>query len=214
MTDGIAWLAAPESVACGGYGVVIARDLASDTLAARVAATVSGPRRETKSIGELTGTQVRDLLEGLFGDVHDGIALRHGEIDEWAYVVKYGGWQGEFARTPSVSRGGADVFLLEYEELNGKPVPPHFTYLHDERLMCALNLHLDHSWAYGEAHGDLEVAPAVQERLTAAGLPDETLERRVVHRAALEVLQRHFGLTLPRRPVLEETLPTMLLQQL
>lgn len=96
MTDGIAWLAEPQSIAWGGYGVVIARDLASETLAARVADTVLGPPRDKRSIGELTGRQVQDLLEGLFGDVFNGVALRHGEIDEWAYVVKCGGWQGEF----------------------------------------------------------------------------------------------------------------------
>ncbi|KOU61720.1 hypothetical protein ADK57_26425 [Streptomyces sp. MMG1533] len=214
MTDGIAWLAEPRSIAWGGYGIVIARDLASETLASRVADTVSGPRRDKRSVGELTGRQVQDLLEGLFGDVHNGVALRHGEIDEWAYVVKYGGWQGEFGDPPPVSRGGADVFLLEYQEENGKPVPPRFAYLHDERLMCAFNLHLDSTWAYGEPHGDPEVASAVQERLTAAGLPDEELERRVVHRTSLEVIERHFGLTLPRRPILEETLPTMLLWKL
>jgi hypothetical protein len=212
MTDGIAWLAEPQSIAWGGYGIVIARDLASETLAARVADTVFGPRREKRSIGELTGRQVQDVLEGLFDDVFNGIALRHGEIDEWAYVIKYGGWQGEFGVTPSVSRGDAHVFQVEYEEENGKPVPPQFAYLHDERLMCAFNLHLDGSWGYDGVQGDPEVASAVQERLTAAGLPDEDLERRVVHRACLEVIGRHFGLTLPRRRILEETLPTLLLR--
>ncbi|MFE9443641.1 hypothetical protein ACFYO2_32750 [Streptomyces sp. NPDC006602] len=211
MTDGISWLAEPQSVAWGGYSIVIARDLASETLASRVADTVFGRRRDKRSIGELTGRQVQDVLEGLCGAVHNGIALRHGEIDEWAYVVKYGGWQAEFGATPPVSRGEAHVFLLEYEEENGKPVPPQFAYLHDERLMCAFNLHLDGSWGYDGVQGDPEVASAVQERLTAAGLPDRELERRVVHRTSLEVLERHFGLTLPRQRILEETLPTMLL---
>ncbi|WP_020117064.1 hypothetical protein [Streptomyces canus] len=52
---------------------------------------------------------------------------------------------------------------------------------------------------------------AVQQRLMAAGLPDEDLDDRAVHRACLEVLQRHFGLTLPRERILEDTLPTLLL---
>lgn len=93
-------------------------------------------------------------------------------------------------------------------------MPPQFAHLHDERLMCAFNLHLDRSWGYGEAQGDPEVASAVQERLSAAGLPDEELERRVVHRTSLEVIERHFGLTLPRQRIVEETLPTMLLWKL
>ncbi|MFD3501368.1 hypothetical protein [Streptomyces sp. NPDC058678] len=211
MTDGIAWLAEPRSIAWGGYGIVIARDLASETLASRVADTVHR-RREKRSIGELTGRQVQDVLEGLFDDVHNGIALRHGEIGEWAYVVKYGGWQAEFGATPPVSRGGAEIFLLEFEEENGKPVPPTFAHLYDERLMCAFNLHLDGSWGYDGVQGDPEVASAVQDRLTAAGLPGHELERRVVHRTSLEVVERHFGLTLPRRSILEQTLPTMLLR--
>ncbi|MER5209905.1 hypothetical protein ABT063_04760 [Streptomyces sp. NPDC002838] len=214
MTDGLTWLAEPQSIAYGGYGVVIARDLASETLAKRVADTVFRQKLSPRSVGELTGRQAQDVLEGLFGDVFQGIALRHGEIGEWAYVVKYGGWQGEFGGGPLIDRGGAHVFHLEFEEENGKPVPPQFAYRHDERLMCAFNLHLDGSWGYDGVEGDPEVASAVEERLAAAGLPDHERDRREVHRTSLEVLERHFGLTLPRRPILEETLPTLLLKQL
>jgi hypothetical protein len=211
MTDGTAWLAEPQSIAHGGYSVVIAPDLESESLARRIAETARGPYRP-RPIGELTGRQVQDLLEGLYGEVREGIALRHGELDEWSYVIKYGGWQGEFGYGGRpVDRGGLHVFHLEYEEENGKPVPPRFTYRHDENLMCTFNLHLDGSWAHGSPEGDPEVVAAVQERLTAAGLPDDDLDRRTVHRACLEVVQRHFGLTLPRERILEDTLPTLLL---
>jgi hypothetical protein len=211
MTDGTAWLAEPQSIAYGGYSVVIAPDLESESLARRIAETARGPYRP-RTIGELTGRQVQDLLEGLYGGVSEGIALRHGELDEWSYVIKYGGWQGEFGSAGRpVDRGGLHVFHLEYEEENGRPVPPRFTYRHDENLMCAFNLYLDGSWAQGSPEGDPEVVAAVQERLTAAGLPDDDLDRRAVHRACLEVVQRHFGLTLPRERILEDTLPTLLL---
>jgi hypothetical protein len=63
------------------------------------------------------------------------LGLRYGEIGEWVFVVKYGGWPGAFFRQPPVSRGDAHVFQLEFEEENGKPVPPQFSYLHDDRLM-------------------------------------------------------------------------------
>ncbi|MFI8068042.1 hypothetical protein ACIF85_04530 [Streptomyces sp. NPDC086033] len=211
MTDGTAWLAEPQSIAYGGYSVVIAPDLESESLARRIAETAPG-RYRPRPIGELTGRQVQDLLEGLYGEVREGIALRHGELDEWSYVIKYGGWQGRFGSVGRpVDRGGLHVFHLEYEEENGKPVPPRFTYRHDENLMCEFNLHLDGSWAHGSPEGDPEVVAAVQERLTAAGLPDDDLDRRTVHRACLEVVQRHFGLTLPRERILEDTLPTLLL---
>jgi hypothetical protein len=162
MTDGTAWLAEPQSIAHGGYSVVIAPDLESESLARRIAETARGPYRP-RPVGELTGRQVQDLLEGLYGEVREGIALRHGELDEWSYVIKYGGWQGEFGYGGRpVDRGGLHVFHLEYEEENGKPVPPRFTYRHDENLMCTFNLHLDGSWAHGSPEGDPEVAAAVR----------------------------------------------------
>lgn len=217
MTDGIAWLAEPQSIAWGGYSVVIAPDLASESLARRVAETARRTYRP-RPIGELTGRQVQDLLEGLYGDAFGGLALRQGELDEWSYVIKYGGWQGEFARQGEfgsggrpVDRGGLHVFQLEYEEENGKPVPPHFAYRHDGNPVCVFNLHLDGSWGYGSPEGDPDVVAAVRERLAAAGLPDDDLDHRVVHRACLEVLQGQFGLTLPRERILEDTLPTLLL---
>lgn len=210
MTDGIAWLAEPDSIAYGGYSVVMAPDLESESLARRIAETARR-RSRPRSIGELTGRQVQDLLEGLYGEVFEGIALSHGEIDEWSYVVKYGGWQGEFGGGRPVDRGALHVFHLEFDERNGKPVPPQFAYRHDERLMCAFNLHLDGSWGFDRVQGEPEVAAPVEELLAAAGLPDHDLDHRIVHRTALEVLQRHFTLSLPRRRILEDTLPTILL---
>jgi len=211
MTDGIAWLAEPQSIAWGGYSVVMARDLESESLARRVAATAFRQRTRARSIGELTGRQVQDVLDGVFGDGHQEIALRHGELGEWSYVIKYGGWMAEFGPTPRVDRGELHVFHLEFEEENGKPVPPQFSYCHDERLMCAFNLHLDGSWGYDGVRGEPEVATAVQDRLAAAGLPNHDLDRRTVHRTSLKVLQEHFGLSLPRRRIVEGTLPTLLL---
>ncbi|NEB02702.1 hypothetical protein [Streptomyces sp. SID13726] len=213
MTDGIAWLAEPQSIAYGGYSVVIAPDLESESLARRIVETARRPYRP-RPIGELTGRQVHDLLEGLYDDVFQGLALRHGELDEWSYVIKYGGWQGEFGHGGRpVDRGGLHVYHLEYDEENGRPVPPRFAYRHDDNLVCEFNLYLDGSWAHGSPQGDPAVSSAVRERLTAAGLPDGDLDRRAVHRASLKILEEHFGLTLPRRPILEGTLPTLLLTE-
>ena len=214
MTDGIAWLAAPRSIAFGGYSVVMSRELASDELVSRLTDSVFGPRRRARSIGHLTGDQLQAVLDGVFDGSFTQIALRHGECGEWSFVVKYGGWQGEFGPEPPVSRNGAHIFELEYEEENGKPVPPTFAYTHDGRLMSAFNLHLDGSWGYDGVSGDPEVASALEERLTAAGLPDHELERRSVHRTSLEVLERHCGLSLPRQRILEEPLPSVFLRQL
>ncbi|MEV7792207.1 DUF6461 domain-containing protein [Streptomyces sp. NPDC087512] len=212
MTDGIAWLSAPASLAHGGYGVVMSRELASEELVARITRTARGPRRGAHSLGELTGTQLHDVLEGFYGEARDGLALRHGEVGEWSFAVKYGGWYGAFGDQPPLSRGGAHIFHLEYEEENVKPVPPRFAYTHDGRPMCVFNLHLDRSWGDGEVTGDPAVAPRVEAVLKAAGLPGDGLDRRTAHRTSLEVLEGLFELSLPRREILEGTLPAVVLR--
>ncbi|MFF7191600.1 hypothetical protein ACFZAR_41985 [Streptomyces sp. NPDC008222] len=136
MTDGITWLAEPKSSDWGGYSVVIALYLAGEELAARVAAGRFGRNKQLpRFLGSLTGWQADDAMSGLFGDTHQAIALRYGEIDEWSYVVQHGFWYGEFGHEPPVSRGGAHVYRLWYEEENGKPVPPYFSYEHDSRTI-------------------------------------------------------------------------------
>ncbi|MFD0357814.1 hypothetical protein ACFVHW_29380 [Streptomyces sp. NPDC127110] len=112
----------------------------------------------------------------------------------------------------SVTRDGAHVCLLEYEEENGKPVPPQFAYFHDGLLLGACNLHLDASWGYDGVDGDPETAVRLQELLTAAGLPDPERDRREVHRSALGVVERVFGLSLPKDPIVNGTLPAVLLE--
>lgn len=124
--------------------------------------------------------------------------------------MAYSGWWGEFGPLAPVSRGGADVCLLEYEEENGKPVPPQFAYFHDGRLLSACNLHLDASWGYQGVEGDAATAARLQELLSAAGLPDLELNRREAYRTALGVVEDFFGLLLPKAPIVNGTLPAVL----
>ncbi|WP_063992042.1 MULTISPECIES: hypothetical protein [unclassified Streptomyces] len=211
-TDGIAWLAAPRSIVYGGYSVLLARGLGSGELVDRFAATVLGPERAVCPVGEVTGEELVELLEDEYGGVHEEIALRHGEHEGWAYAVMYGGWPSELGSLLPVSRDGAHVFHLVFEEENGKPVPPWFTYVHDERLLCAFNLHLDRSWGHDGVEGEPEAAAPLQRLLNAAGLPDENLPHRDAHRVSLEVLERHFALTLPRARILGTALPAVVLE--
>ncbi|MFJ3926375.1 hypothetical protein [Streptomyces sp. NPDC090022] len=104
------------------------------------------------------------------------------------------------------------VCLVEYEEENGKPVPPQFAYAHDGRLLSACNLHLDASWGYDGVDGDPATAARLQDLLTAAGLPDHERARGEVHRIALGVVERFFGLSLPKAPIVEGTLPAVVLE--
>ncbi|MFE3169204.1 DUF6461 domain-containing protein [Streptomyces sp. NPDC059224] len=208
MTEGTTWLADRQSIAFGGYHVVLARRLFPQELAKRLAAAL---RYNTEHIavpvGDHTGASLLELM-----DDYDDVGLRLGSAGDWTYAVAYGGWQAEFGPLTPVSLGGADVCLLEYEEENGKPVPPQFAYFHDGQLLAAFNLHLARSWGYEKVEGDPATAAPLQERLTAAGLPDPERNRREVHRAALGVVEEFFGLTLPRDPIVNGTLPAVLLE--
>ncbi|GGR25248.1 hypothetical protein GCM10010497_29090 [Streptomyces cinereoruber] len=212
MTDGIAWLAAPRSIAYGGYSVLLTCGLDEEELVSRLAGAVCSGRRTLRSLGELTGEDLIEALEDEYGDHPTEAALRLGRDGDRVFAVMYGGWQDEFGSLASVSRGGAHVFHLEFEEENGKPVPPWFHYFHDERLLCGFNLHLDHSWGSAGVDGDPEVAPQVERLLGEAGLPDENLPAEDAHRTSLQVVERHFGLSLPRSRVLEEPLPSVVLE--
>ncbi|MFF2656265.1 DUF6461 domain-containing protein [Kitasatospora sp. NPDC058032] len=211
MTDGITWLAEQQSIAFGGYHVTLARGLGTEALAARIAASAQWSKRTVEPVGELTGDGLVETLDSEYGDAWDGIGLRLGVSGGWTFAVAYGGWFGELRDDPAISEGGAEVFLLEYEEENGKPVPPTFHYCRDGRTVCSFNLHLDDSWGNGQVAGDPEVADEVKALLSAEGLPDEERANREVHRTTLGVLERHFGLALPRALVLEAPLPAVLL---
>ncbi|WP_143674608.1 MULTISPECIES: DUF6461 domain-containing protein [Streptomyces] len=213
MTNGTTWLAARQSIAFGGYHVVLARGLSPEELADRLAATVLYDTKHTAvAAGEHTGESLLELMDDTYGDSSDGIGLRLGHTGDWTYAVAYGGWQGEFGPLAPVSRGGAHVCLLEYEEENGKPVPPHFACFHDGRLLSACNLHLAASWGYQGVDGDPATAARLQELLTAAGLPDPERDREDVHRIALGVVEGFFGLSLPKDLIVHGTLPAVLLE--
>jgi hypothetical protein len=213
MTDGTTWLAARQSIAFGGHYVVLARGLSPDELADRLAATVLYDTEHTAvTVGEHTGESLLELINDTYGDYYDGIGLRLGRNGDWSYAVAYGGWHGEFDSPEPVSRGGAHVCLLEYDEDNGKPVPPHFAYFHDGRPVGAFNLHLDASWGYQGVVGDPATAARLQDLMAAAGLPDPERDREDVHRTALGIVERFFGLSLPKDPIVHGTLMAVLLE--
>jgi hypothetical protein len=122
------------------------------------------------------------------------------------------GRQSAFGPLAHLSNGGAHVCLLEYEEENGKPVPPQFASFQDGRVLAAFNLHLDRSWGYEKVDGDPVTTTGLQERLTAAGLPDPERDHRDVHRVTLGVVEEFFGLSLPREVIVSGSLPAVLLE--
>ncbi len=144
MTDGTTWLADRQSIAFGAITWYL---------------PAGSPRRNSPSVLPRHCGTTRSTSLCRSGD-HTGASLLepHGRLrrrrvapwlcGDWTYAVAYGGWQAEFGPLTPVSRDGAHVCLLEYEEENGKPVPPQFAYFHDGRLLAAFNLHLDGSWGY------------------------------------------------------------------
>ncbi|MEU8544466.1 hypothetical protein AB0C52_31490 [Streptomyces sp. NPDC048717] len=212
MTDGIAWLAAPRCIAYGGYRVVLAKGLSPEELADRLSAVMHYGQHVVEQAGEHTSESLLELMDDTYGSFWDGIGLRLGRAEQWTYAVAYGGWPGEFGDLDAVSRDGADICLLEYEEENGKPVPPQFAYYRDGRLLSACNLHLDASWGYQGVDGDPGTAARLQQRLTEAGLPDPEMAGGEAHRIALGVVEEFFGLSLPRAAIVDGTLPAVLLE--
>ncbi|MFE7637675.1 DUF6461 domain-containing protein [Kitasatospora sp. NPDC057518] len=210
MTDALTWLAELESIAYGGYSVVLARGLEPEELAARLAEGL--PERTARPLDELTAEDLVEEYELEFAGGIEDIALHHGRSGDLAFAVAYGYWQGELSVRPEVSRGGAEVYHLEFEEENGKPVPPFFSAHRDGREVCSLNLHLDPSWGPGDVQGEPATAAALTAELAAVGLPDHDRAGDDLHRTCLEVLGRHFGLTLPRDLVREAELPALLLE--
>ncbi|MFD8147099.1 DUF6461 domain-containing protein [Streptomyces sp. NPDC059708] len=214
MTDGTTWLAAPRPIAIGGYHVVLARGLTPEELANRIAENADDGQCIAVAVGEHTSGSLEELLDARMADTVSGpcIGLRLGRAGDWSYAVAYGCRQGEFGTREPVSRGGVHACLLEYEEENGKPVPPQFEYAHDGRLMSAFNLHLDPTWGYEGVIGDPATAASLQDRLTAAGLPDPELDHREVHHIALGAVERFLDLSLPKSPIVDGTLPTVVLE--
>ncbi|MFH8976160.1 hypothetical protein [Streptomyces sp. NPDC017890] len=214
MTDAITWLAEPQCIDFSGHSVLMSRELAAEELVSRIAESAFRTRRTACPAGELTGQQVNETLEEDFGDVREGIALRFGRDGDWSFVVCYGGWPGALENLSAVSRGGARLFHLEYEEENGKPVPPQFAYYRDETFGCGFNLHLDHSWGYDGVDGDPELSRRIEAMLAAVGLPEEDADDlEAVHRSSLDVLGQVFGLSLPRHRIVEGTLDSVVLEE-
>ncbi|MFD7837363.1 hypothetical protein [Streptomyces sp. NPDC059761] len=56
-----------------------------------------------KTVGNLTGDELVELIDDSYGSRYEGIGLRHGRCGDWSYTVVYGGWMGEFGDSPALS---------------------------------------------------------------------------------------------------------------
>ncbi|WP_031031484.1 DUF6461 domain-containing protein [Streptomyces sp. NRRL WC-3725] len=189
--QGVRWLAESEWY----YSVTFARGITPDELAVRLGA----------SPGAARATATAQEAAALLSDPDVGVT-RIGEAGGWAFAAEYGESRGTrhdiLAR---ISRDGVEAVNLDPQAFHP---PPLFSYAADSELLCSFGL--------GEERQRWGTQPdLLQEDLTAAGiiLPTGDYLRvsaeRHQHRIAMSlgVIERHFGLTLPRDLLEYDRLP-------
>jgi hypothetical protein len=189
---GIQWLARWDSWFAG---LTFARGIAPEELAARLGAV---PGLHPGPLGAMEAwSMVTETVDG------DGVA-RVGSWGGWSFAVEHGLPAGA-ERLAEVSRRGVEAVHLD-------PQPDHppkqFAYARDGELICCFGLG-EECWRGG--HRPDFLLPELVEAgiLTPDGGParpdDEPDEDR--DRLTLAVLERRFGLSLPRRLMEETPLP-------
>lgn len=141
-------------------------------------------------------------VEGLLVDPNVGIA-RLGEVDGWAFAAEYGEPRGT---DPSVlaelSRGGGESVNLDPQVSHP---PSIFSYAFDGELMCSFGLGEEGSrWG---SSPDLKSAGILLPDGSVLTVGSPRRSQRVA--MSLGVIERRFGLSLPRGPVLDEELPAV-----
>ncbi|MEV6758432.1 hypothetical protein [Streptomyces sp. NPDC051214] len=191
MSEELTWLANSD-VTWAGYCVTLARGLKPDELVRRLARDEPGP------LGEYTGGTLEDFLGRR--DAPARAAVRYGSSAGLSFAVAYGDWPGSTGPgfTDGLSRE-AHIFQLSYESENPKVPPPSFSYFHQETYLCGFDL-----CPFPDVRG---IAPELILRdVQAAGIAGEE-DRDAAHAKSLSVLEARFGLSLPRRQILEGLLP-------
>ncbi|MEU6048909.1 hypothetical protein ABZ829_00535 [Streptomyces xanthochromogenes] len=189
IMDGISWLA--DVWRSHSLNVTLARGVGPEGLVVRLGATSATP------FGHITAAEAFSMT-GAEGSAR---VARFGECGEWSFAVEpicpSAGWWGR----PQLSAGGVEVLHLTPK---GYDPPSEVWYYRDGITVDRFNI--------GEIpDGGMEfLAPEFEE----AGLVDDPLmsdqpEDFDAVRATLKVLEEHFGLSLPRRAVLEERLPAV-----
>ncbi|WP_405786317.1 DUF6461 domain-containing protein [Streptomyces sp. NBC_01367] len=192
VTDGIRWLAGWDQWFAG---LTFARGIAPDELAARLGAL---PGLHPGPLGALDAwSMVTETVDG------DGVA-RVGRWGGWAFAVEHGQPAGA-ERLAEVSRGGVEAVHLDPQRDHP---PKQFAYARDGELVCCFALG-EECWRGG--HRPDFLLP----ELIAAGIltPEGACARPVDEadadrdRHTLAVVERRFGLSLPRRLIADAPLP-------
>ncbi|MFE9360982.1 DUF6461 domain-containing protein [Streptomyces olivaceoviridis] len=189
--EGVRWLAESEWY----YSVTFARGITPEELAVRLGAN-PGAARATATAQEAVA---------LLRDPDVGVA-RIGQAGEWAFAAEYGESRGtRHDILTGISRDGVQAVNLDPQAFHP---PPLFAYAVGGELLCSFGL--------GEERRRWGTQPdLLQDDLTAAGIILPTgdhlgvsAERHSLRIAmSLGVIERHFGLTLPRALLEYDPLP-------
>ncbi|WP_051837032.1 DUF6461 domain-containing protein [Streptomyces sp. NRRL WC-3742] len=195
---GIRWLA---EVRWDLDGVVFARGIPPLELARRMGAD---PAVGTEPI---SGTEVWDLdIESYRpGEDGDGV-VRVGEAGGWSFAIEYGDSTGA-DRLTEIARDGVEV--VHYRPMPEHP-PAMFDYARDGAAVCGFGLG-EERWRWGQ-EPDLLLPELVAARvLEVDGVTSVEREQEedyaAVRTRTLGVIERRFGLDLPRAVLGELLLP-------
>ncbi|MFG2483900.1 DUF6461 domain-containing protein [Streptomyces virginiae] len=176
-------------------GLTFARGIGPDELAARLGA-LPGVRLGPLGAHEAWG-MVAETVDG------DGVA-RVGRWGRWSFAVEHGLPAGA-ERLAEVSRGGVEAVHLDPQP--DRP-PKQFAYARDGELVCCFGLG-EECWRGGHRPDFLLPELIAAGVLTPDGAcarppgePDADRDRRT-----LAVVERRFGLSLPRHLIADTPLP-------
>lgn len=189
MENGVRWLADVPWY----FSVTFVRGVSASQLGVRLGADpIAAPVQAT----------ARDV-EHLLTDPNVGIA-RLGEANGWAFAVEYGEARGALHGTlAELSKGGGEAVNLDPQV--GHP-PSMFSCAGNGDVLCSFGLG-EESRRWGTTPDLLNpVLKSAGVLLSDGSVPPADAQRPTMSLGAIE---RHFGLSLPRGPVMEEELPTV-----
>jgi hypothetical protein len=192
MTNrGVRWLVESE----WHYSVTFARGITPDELAVRLGASSAGVNPLATAWEAV----------GLLTDADVGV-VRVGEAEGWAFAAEYGEASGtRHDVLKRISRSGVEAVNLDPQAFHP---PPFFSYAADSELLCSFGL--GEEWRRWGSQPDL-----LQDELKAAGIILPTGDYLQVSGArqslriamALGVIEKHFGISLPREMLENGRLP-------
>lgn len=194
MESGLGWLAHSSWY----FGVTFVRGIGAGELASRMAVDPAEP--------PVLAT-ARDV-EGLLADPNVGIA-RVGESGGWAFGAEYGEARGtRHAFLTELSRSGG-MAAVNLDPQVDHP-PPIFSCATGGALSCSFGLG-EEGRRWGSSpdllNADLESAGVLLPDGSVLGTGGPRRAQRLA--MSLGVIERHFGLSLPRGLVEDERLPTV-----